>query len=106
MGNEVAVDVLTGEISLLRSDILYDAGASTNPAIDLGQIQGAFLMAVGHILREKQAFDAKTGADNSNTFTYKPPCAADCPRQFNVRFWNEVEPSGIFGSKAVGEPPM
>ena len=105
--HEVAVDVSTGETAILRADLLYDAGASLNPVIDLGQIQGGYMMAVGHILREKQAYDEATGKDGSNTFNYKPPSASDVPRVFNVQFYKGLpNAGGTFGSKAVAEPPM
>ena len=84
-----------------------DVGDSLNPAIDLGQIQGAYMMSVGNILRERQAYDDAAGVESSNTFNYKPPSACDVPRSFNVQFYKGLPNSGgTFGSKAVGEPPF
>jgi hypothetical protein len=34
----VEIDVLTGAITILRGDIIYDCGKSMNPAVDLGQV--------------------------------------------------------------------
>ena len=48
------IDCLTGEFALLQSDVIYDAGISLNPAVDIGQIEGGFVMGLGY---------ATTGAD-------------------------------------------
>lgn len=39
------MDCLTGDVKVVRADILMDIGASINPAIDIGQIEGAFVQA-------------------------------------------------------------
>ena len=41
---EVELDVLTGERRVLATHIAYDCGYSLNPRIDLGQVEGAFVM--------------------------------------------------------------
>jgi xanthine dehydrogenase/oxidase len=39
--------VLTGDHSILRADVLVDLGSSINPALDIGQIEGAFVQGAG-----------------------------------------------------------
>ena len=48
--SEVIVDTLTGEHRLLAADLLYDVGASLNPAIDIGQVEGAYIQGYGCLL--------------------------------------------------------
>ena len=44
--------MLTGEVKILSADIVYDMGSSMNPAIDIGQVEGAFIQGVGYLLTE------------------------------------------------------
>ena len=104
----VEMDVLTGQVQTLRSDIVYDCGNSLNPVIDIGQIEGGFVMGIGTWLTEEVTFDATTGKLTSNgTWEYKPPCSKDIPMEFNVSLLKD-NPNvvGILGSKATAEPPM
>ncbi len=105
----VEIDVLTGETQVLSVDMLYDCGQSVNPTIDIGQIQGGFVMAMGYHLTENIVFDPSTGALlSNNTWEYKPPLACDIPVSFNVSLLPNAPnqaPGGILRSKAVGEPP-
>ncbi|KAJ0084532.1 hypothetical protein Patl1_30152 [Pistacia atlantica] len=50
---QVEVNLLTGETTILRSDIVYDCGQSLNPAVDLGQIEGAFVQGIGFFMFEE-----------------------------------------------------
>jgi xanthine dehydrogenase molybdopterin-binding subunit B/xanthine dehydrogenase iron-sulfur cluster and FAD-binding subunit A len=106
--SEVEIDVLTGESTILSSDILYDCGRSLNPAIDIGQVEGGFVMGLGYYLREDHVVDEDTGRMRSDgTWEYKPPCSQDIPVEFNVSFLKDSPyPKGVLSSKASGEPPL
>ena len=106
--SEAILDVLTGEIQILRSDILYDGGKCTNPLIDLGQAEGAFVMGMGFWLTEKIKHDPNSGVLlTDGTWEYKPPTTKDIPIDFKISFLkNNQNPQGVLGSKAIGEPPL
>jgi len=105
--SEVEVDLLTGEWSILRSDILYDAGESLNSTIDIGQAQGAFVFGIGYFLTEEWLISPKGMINSPDTWEYKPPTVYEIPRQFNVELLKDSKfPKGVLGMKGIGEPPM
>ncbi|KQV91181.1 aldehyde oxidase [Massilia sp. Root351] len=105
--SEVVVDTLTGEWKLLRADALYDAGQSLNPAIDLGQVEGAFIQGMGWLTTEQLWWNAGGKLMTHAPSTYKIPGVSDCPEDFRVRlFENRNVEDSIHRSKAVGEPPL
>ncbi|XP_032242989.2 xanthine dehydrogenase/oxidase-like [Nematostella vectensis] len=105
---EAELDVLTGESQILRTDILYDCGQSMNPELDVGQVEGAFIMGLGLWLMEKVKYNPQTGQElTSSTWEYKPPSSKDIPIDLRVTLLKKAtNPLGILGSKVVGEPPM
>ena len=105
---EVIVDTLTGEFKLLRADILQDAGKSLNPAVDIGQVEGAFIQGMGWLTTEELVWHPTSGKLTTHApSTYKIPTANDCPPIFNVRlFEGQNFEDSIHRSKAVGEPPL
>jgi xanthine dehydrogenase large subunit len=105
--SEVVVDTLTGEWKLLRADALYDAGRSLNPAIDIGQVEGAFIQGMGWLTTEQLWWNAAGKLMTHAPSTYKIPGISDCPEDFRVKLYDNgnVEDS-IHRSKAVGEPPL
>jgi xanthine dehydrogenase large subunit len=105
--SEVVIDTLTGENRILRTDILHDAGASLNPALDVGQVEGGFVQGAGWLTTEELVWDGKGRLRTHAPATYKIPCASDVPEVFNVHLWEgENREDTIYRSKAVGEPPF
>jgi len=105
--SEIEIDVLTGESEIIQSDIVYDCGKSLNPAIDIGQAEGAFVIGLGMMLREQVLIDESGELISNGTWEYKPPGVRDVPHQLNVEFIeNDSFTKGILSSKAVGEPPL
>jgi xanthine dehydrogenase large subunit len=106
--SEVVVDTLTGEHRLLRADLLHDVGRSLNPAIDIGQIEGAFIQGMGWLTMEELVWHPTSGLLMTHApSTYKIPTANDCPPVFKVAlFENGNVADSIHRSKAVGEPPL
>jgi len=105
---EVLVDTLTGETRVLRADVLHDVGQSLNPALDIGQVEGAFVQGQGWLTSEELVWHPRSGLLLTHApSTYKIPTANDMPRDFRVALYdapNAVE--SIHRSKAVGEPPL
>jgi len=105
--SEVQIDSLTGEWKLLRVDVLHDAGKSINPALDIGQVEGAFIQAMGWLTTEELWWNNAGKLMTHAPSTYKIPAVNDCPDDFNVKLFNNRNAEDtIFRSKAVGEPPM
>lgn len=105
--SEVELDVLTGEVRTLRSDILYDVGQSINPGIDIGQLEGAFVWGIGYYMYEEPLRDTRGVERSQGVWAYKPPMAAEVPTEFRVELLRDNPfPKGVLGSKAIGEPPF
>lgn len=114
--SEVEIDCLTGEFEVLRSDLLYDAHKSPNPAIDIGQIEGAFVQGMGYVTTEHILFNEHGALVTDNTWTYKPPCSKTIPIDFRVHLHKPdstvdkhaaaAENLAVKSSKTTGEPSM
>uniref|UniRef100_A0A2C9VZM1 indole-3-acetaldehyde oxidase n=2 Tax=Manihot esculenta TaxID=3983 RepID=A0A2C9VZM1_MANES len=104
---EVEVDLLTGQTTILRSDIIYDCGQSLNPAVDLGQIEGAFVKGIGFFMLEEYTTNSDGLVVEEGTWTYKIPTIDTIPEQFNVEIANSGHhQKRVLSSKASGEPPL
>src|SRR6204780_1582567 len=109
---EIEVDGFTGTYRLQRVDIVHDVGDSLSPLIALGQIEGGFVQGVGWLTLEELLWDETDGPHRGrlNTqaaSTYKIPSFSEMPPEFNVHLFERATESGVvYGSKAVGEPPL
>lgn len=104
---EVVIDTLTGEYRILRADILHDAGASLNPALDIGQVEGGYVQGAGWLTTEELVWDDAGRLRTYAPSTYKIPACSDRPDVFNVELWDgQNREETIYRSKAVGEPPF
>jgi xanthine dehydrogenase large subunit len=104
---EVVIDTLTGENRILRTDILHDTGASLNPALDIGQIEGGYVQGAGWLTTEELVWDDRGRLRTHAPSTYKIPACSDRPPVFNLALWGRDNREDTVGrSKAVGEPPL
>jgi xanthine dehydrogenase large subunit len=105
--SEVEVDRFTGDYRVRRVDILQDVGDSISPVIDRGQVEGGFLQGVGWLTLEELLWDDHGRLATAGASTYKLPSWSEMPADFRVNFLRDArQPAVIFGSKAVGEPPL
>ncbi|MFI0989521.1 xanthine dehydrogenase molybdopterin binding subunit [Streptomyces exfoliatus] len=109
---EVEVDGFTGAYRVRRVDIVHDVGDSLSPMIDIGQVEGGFVQGAGWLTLEDLRWDAGEGPGRGRLLTqaastYKLPSFSEMPEEFNVRLLaNATEEGAVYGSKAVGEPPV
>jgi xanthine dehydrogenase large subunit len=113
--SEVEIDTRTGEWRLLAVDIVHDVGRSINPALDKGQIEGAFVQGMGWLTMEECIWDLRGDANGKGRgkllthgpSTYKIPVAGDIPEHFKVTLFDNANMKPTpFNSKATGEPPL
>ncbi|CAN4120102.1 unnamed protein product [Withania somnifera] len=105
--SEVEIDVLTGETTILQSDIIYDCGQSLSPAVDLGQIEGSFVQGIGFFMKEEYLTNEDGLMVSNSTWTYKIPTIDTIPQNFNVHVLNSGHHKNrVLSSKASGEPPL
>ncbi|MFF0431171.1 xanthine dehydrogenase molybdopterin binding subunit [Streptomyces sp. NPDC004327] len=109
---EVEVDGFTGAYRIRRVDIVHDVGDSLSPLIDIGQVEGGFVQGAGWLTLEDLRWDTSDGPNRGRLLTqaastYKLPSFSEMPEEFNVTLMeNATEEGAVYGSKAVGEPPL
>ncbi|KAJ8719954.1 hypothetical protein PYW07_011997 [Mythimna separata] len=104
---EVELDLLTGQFQLVRVDLCEDVGQSVSPEIDIGQVEGAFIMGMGYWTCENLVYAPTGELLTDRSWNYYVPLARDIPQDWRVYFRkNSYSDEIIFGSKCIGEPPM
>ena len=109
---EVEVDGFTGSYRTRRVDIVHDVGDSLSPLVDLGQVEGAFVQGAGWLTLEDLRWDEGDGPTRGRlatqaASTYKLPSFSEMPEDFRVELLEHAHEDGaVYGSKAVGEPPL
>ncbi|XP_068612678.1 xanthine dehydrogenase/oxidase [Brachionichthys hirsutus] len=105
--SEVEIDCLTGAHKNLNSTLVMDVGRSLNPAIDIGQVEGAFMQGVGLFTLEQLHYSPKGVLLTRGPGSYKIPAFGDIPKHLTVSLLRDApNPKAVFASKAVGEPPL
>jgi xanthine dehydrogenase large subunit len=110
--SEVEVDGFTGAYHTRRVDIVHDVGDSLSPLVDIGQIEGAFVQGAGWLTLEDLRWDVSDQPSRGRlatqaASTYKLPSFSEMPEVFNVSLLEHAHEDGaVYGSKAVGEPPL
>lgn len=104
---EVLLDTLTGEHRCTHAWLVQDCGRSLNPAVDLGQIEGAFVQGMGWLTSEELWWDSHGRQRTLGPSTYKIPGSRDVPALHARLLADSPGREGtLYRSKAVGEPPL
>ncbi|XP_048962513.1 aldehyde oxidase 4-like isoform X3 [Canis lupus dingo] len=104
--SEVEVDCLTGAHKLLRTDIYMDAAFSINPALDIGQIEGAFIQGMGFYTIEELKYSPEGVLYSRSPDDYKIPTVTEIPEEIRVTLVHSRNPIAIYSSKGLGESGM
>jgi xanthine dehydrogenase large subunit len=101
------VDVLRGRYRFDRAWIVHDVGESLDPAVDLGQVEGAFAQGLGWSCLEELRYDEAGKLLSDTLSTYKLPDIGFMPGRTEVEFLSDApNPKAVMRSKAIGEPPF
>ena len=102
---EVEVDIPMCKVTVKNIVNVHDCGNLINPALAEAQVHGGMSMAIGYGMSEQLLFDPKTGKPlNNNLLDYKLSTVMDHP-DLQAAFIENPEPTSVFGTKALGEPP-
>ena len=106
----VEIDTLTGEHTVLRTEIVMDAGESLNPAIDTSQVEGAYVQGYGYLAMENTVYSSTGALLTRGHSSYTAPSIRDIPPVFNVTLLRKHTPVNnrrvLYSSKGIGEPPF
>jgi CO/xanthine dehydrogenase Mo-binding subunit len=100
---KVRVDTLSGKVELLDYAAVHDVGRAINPLSVRGQIEGAIQMGAGYALTEGILLDENGRVKNATLRTYRMLRANEMPKRLMIDLIEEIEPTGPFGAKSIGE---
>jgi putative selenate reductase molybdopterin-binding subunit len=103
-GFRIAVNKGTGEIKILKSVHVADAGRVANPMQCRGQIEGGVAQSLGAALYEEMVIDDGGRVVNPKFRDYHLPSFADIPRT-EVYFADTTDSIGPMGAKSMSESP-
>lgn len=105
---EVAVDIETGMVKVLRFCSAADVGRAINPRQCEGQMEGGAAQGIGSALYEGFVFDEKGKLLNPNFTDYRVPSSKEVPSGDNIKSMIVEAPhkDGPFGAKGMGEAAM
>uniref|UniRef100_A0A2K5D0D0 Aldehyde oxidase 1 n=1 Tax=Aotus nancymaae TaxID=37293 RepID=A0A2K5D0D0_AOTNA len=102
--SEVEIDCLTGDHKNIRTDIVMDVGRSINPALDIGQIEGAFIQGMGLYTIEELNYSPQGVLHTRGPDQYKIPAVCDMPTQLHISLLPPSQNSNtLYSSKGLGE---
>lgn len=102
--SEVEIDCLTGAHKNIRTDIVMDVGYSINPALDIGQIEGAFIQGMGLYTIEELNYSPQGVLYTRGPNQYKIPAICDIPTELHISLLPPSENSNtLYSSKGLGE---
>ncbi|CAD6923331.1 unnamed protein product [Tilletia controversa] len=112
---EVELDVLTGDHRIVRTDVHMEIGRSINPAVDVGQVEGAITQGFGLFTMEESLWTPRGQLITKGPGNYKIPSFLDTPEDMRISFMKEGSGRDgrkqnhlrtIQSSKGIGEPPL
>ena len=102
---DVEVDLLTGEVRILKLANVLDMGKMLNPVTAFGQLYGGAIQSLGYALMENMV--TSEGLVRTPSFAeYMIPSAADIPESFAADAVETPYPTGPFGAKGIGEAAL
>ncbi|XP_058405526.1 aldehyde oxidase-like isoform X1 [Diceros bicornis minor] len=105
--SEVEIDCLTGAHKNIRTDIVMDIGYSINPALDRGQVEGAFIQGMGLYTIEELKYSPQGVLYTRGPNQYKIPAICDVPTELHISFLPPSENANtLYSSKGLGEPGL
>lgn len=102
---EVEVNMLTGQVQVLKVISVHDVGKAVNRQQVEGQIEGCLAQALGYALLEN--FQMRDGFVLTPYFsTYLLPTALDMPTEIVPIIMELADPNGPYGARGMAEMPL